>query len=251
MALDLNGSSHYLEKDSAPITTSPLSVGGFFRSDSTPSAPEVLFSLVDKDVADNYFRLYIEVAGDDQVVWQATNVSTAQALSTTFWSINTWHHALGVEASPTDRRVYLDGGGKGTDTTSKIPSGLDRVSLGRLGDSTPGSYFDGRLGEWGLWNVALNDDEAASLGSGISPSEIRPENLKGWWQILDATSTIPDLSGNGNHLTRVGGSVLADHPPVLSPFGFGIQNVTVGQIAMALARPTNRFVNSRVHGRVA
>ena len=53
----------------------------------------------------------------------------------------------------TDRRVYIDGGSKGTNATNASDSALDRTSIGRAGDSTPDGYFDGRLAEISFWRI--------------------------------------------------------------------------------------------------
>lgn len=234
MARDFNGSTERLQKDVAPITGPPLSVSAWFDSDIDPGTPHrTMLSITDKDASGQFYKLYIEGFGDRNVHWESRDVTAGVATSTTFWSVGTWHHALGVEASASDRRVYLDGGGKGTDTTNKTPVGLDHISVGRLGSSSPDNHFDGKLAEVGLWNVALTDDEAVSLASGVSPLRIRPGNLRGHWPIFGTGSPEPDFSPQANHLTLFGTSI-ADHPSVMPSFSLGMWQPLVGTIVKTL-----------------
>ena len=101
---------------------------------------------------------------------------------------------------------------KGTDNTSASPSGTDRVTLGRLGDSSPSWHFSGSLAEVGIWDVALTDAEIAALAAGLPPNRLvaRRGNLVAYYPLYNPDGV--DYSGNGNHLTTVGGSpVRADH----------------------------------------
>lgn len=61
-----------------------------------------------------------------------------------------------------------------------LPSGQkwNRVSIGGLLRTTAGFYYEGYVAETAAWNVILDDDEIASLGRGIKPNMIRPQNLR-------------------------------------------------------------------------
>ena len=146
-------------------------------------------------------------------VLQVRRDTIAAAETTTGYSVNTWHHAAGTFTSTTARAAFIDGGSKGTDTTSIVPANENRISIGRWGDSTPGNYMSGRICEVGLWDVVLTDDEISALARGVTPNRVRPANLKGYWPVWGLHSPEIDLSGNGNSLA-VTGAVKADHAPV-------------------------------------
>ena len=103
--------------------------------------------------------------GDDGEVSFITNISASgRAVSTKCIAAGEWHQVVCVVAGTTDRRCFVDGGNKGTNSIyASVPAGLNRISIGRAGDSTPGYYFPGRVGCVFTWNRALTDDEIAWL----------------------------------------------------------------------------------------
>jgi len=210
-------SSQRFEKNTAPLTAAPLTMAAWFRTvDVTPR--QGILWLGDKDNANEYFALYIDGAGNDTVRFRTrtSGTGTREATTTGQYSANTWHHACGVEISSSSREVYIDGGGKGTNTFSNVPAGANRVSIGRFADSSPGNYFDGRLAEVGLWNVALSENEVVALSRGVLPWQIRPSALVGYWPVWGLHSPEIDLSNQNNSLT-VGGTgtpARTDHAPV-------------------------------------
>jgi hypothetical protein len=53
------------------------------------------------------------------------------------------------------------------------------------------NYFAGKIAEVAVWNVALGDDEIASLAAGANPTTIEAEYLVGYWPLLsDANDDI-------------------------------------------------------------
>lgn len=159
----VSASSQYAEFDATPVTAPPFTLACWFRSGSAALGQTLLW-VGDKDQALSFWQL--EARGDvagDPVRAAAVSGSLAVAATTTGYSVNTWHHAAAVFASATDRRAFIDGGGKGTDTTSRAPTGSDRISLGRSGDSSPSSYLEGRIAEARLYNRALSDAEVLAL----------------------------------------------------------------------------------------
>ncbi len=210
-------STQYLELDAALISNVPATLACWFNSD-TITATQALLALVDKD--DDNDRLILFAAGataGDPVLAQTTNLTGASSVATTStgYSANTWHHAAGVFAANNDRRAFIDGGSKGTDTTTRTMTGgqIDRVSIGRNGSLTAGSYMSGRIAEAALWSVALSDVEIAALASRVSPRRIRPESLLAYWPLWGLHSPEIDLGTNNRQLT-VTGATLANHAPV-------------------------------------
>ena len=204
----------------------------WFRTDDAVLV-QALVSVTNKGSGTNTFAILADGDSVGDPVWMHTryNLGSANVRTTTGYSVNTWHHAAGVWASTTDRRVFIDGGSKDTSSLEIIPTGIDRTVIGRLGDSSPGLYFSGRIAETGIWNVALTDVEVAVLAGGVSPLRVRPGRLKGYWPIFGA-SPETDLSGQGNNLT-VTGTTVADHAPVAPQFGFGGTELSPAAAAVA------------------
>ena len=205
-----DGATEYLEIDSTPITAAPFTIGCWFYSDDATANQDIV-CISDKDVADQKFSLLAAGnVGGDPIAFGADAGGFANALTSSGYTADTWHHACAVATSPTSRAVYIDGGSKGTNTTSRVPANLDRISIARRGDSSPSNYFSGGVAEVGLWNVALSDAEVATLAQGFSPLFIQPDNLVGYWRLIRDDDN--DLVG-GYDLSALNTPTVATHPP--------------------------------------
>ena len=189
--------SEYLENTtSAPVLAVPLTIAAWFYCDDvTTWADRNLVSIQDKDTEVNFFQLRLR-AGDTEIVRAHTRSAAAQAgaVSTAEYSVNTWHHAAAVFSATDARAAFLDGANKGTETTNITPANLDSVSIGRIGDSSPGQYMSGGIFLAAVWDVALTDAEVALLAAKYAPLCIRPESLVAFWP-LTATMNDDDWLG--------------------------------------------------------
>lgn len=217
--LFVRANNQRFSKDVAPVTAAPFTMAAWFRAVGITQR-QALMWLGDKDVTNNNWVL--ELAGataGDPIEFRIRDASgTTVAATTTGFSANTWHLAMGREASATDHRVTIDGGSQGTSSSSKSPIGADRIAIGRRMSSSPSDALDGRLAECMLWDVVLTADEETALFNGINPGLIRPTNLKGHWPVWGLHSPEIDLSNQNNALT-VGGTgtpAQANHAPVMS-----------------------------------
>ncbi|RKY09640.1 MAG: hypothetical protein DRP56_02370, partial [Planctomycetota bacterium] len=217
MARLFNGSNEYLELDSTPVTAAPLTiVARFYQDDVSTWANRCIAGVFDLSSPSNWFVLKTKIDGAGNYIRADTRSSSGwqEVASTAQFSGNTWHHAAAVFASSTSRTVYLDGGNSATNTTSVTPSGIDRISIARLGDSSPGNYMSGRVAEVAMYNAALSADEIASLARGFSPLLIRTQNLVGYWPLIRDGDR--DCIG-GYNLVAHNTPTIATHVPVLYP----------------------------------
>jgi peroxiredoxin len=210
-----DGSSQYLENTvAAPVTDFPFTMACWFNSDDITVA-QTLVHIQDKDVADAYHGLFAQgaVAGDPiRAATVGGTGGTVLADTTAGYSANTWHHACGVWATRADVSSFIDGGSEGNDGgAGDSPPGIDSVSLGRQGDSTPGTYMSGNIAEAAIWNAALTNAEVAILATGVSPLAVRPQSLVFYMPLVRDDDV--DLIG-GLTLTPSGSPTIADHPPV-------------------------------------
>ena len=213
-----DAASEYLERDSAVISGVPFSMACWFYADEGTLNKEAM-SVSNKDVSNHYHRLRIHSAENVRARSQQGG-NDHQAISTTTFTLNTWNHACGVWTSRNNRAAFLNGGGKGTDTGDAVPANLDRTSIGRIGDSTPGEHMSGRIAEAAIWNVALTDSEVQALASGVSPLRVRVASLQAYWPLFAITGDAPDYSGGANTLTDNNTVGIADHAPVGPMFAF-------------------------------
>src|SRR3990167_3100989 len=212
-------SSQYLQIDTGILTAYPLTMACWFKANNT-TANFSLMWLGDKDVSNSWHALEANAGGDVVIGQSRFGGGPVEALTTTNYTANTWHHACAVFISSTDRAAFLDGGGKGTNATDVTPTGIDRFAIGRFADTTPDKYMDGLIAECAIWDVALTDQEVANLALGNVPAYlIRPSNLKGYWP-LGMGSPEPDLSGAYNALSLVNTPTIADHAPIKPLIGW-------------------------------
>lgn len=202
--------------DATPITATPFTLSVWVRPSDVTSLQGV-FWIGDKDSGTQFYALILEgQAVGDPVTARAVAGTLQDASTSTSFVLNTWQHLCGVFASATDRRVFLNGGGKGTNTTSRVPSGLDRVSLGRLDDSTPTDPFSGQIAEAAIWSVALNDDEVVQLARGHAPTMVRAASVIAYWPIVGRFNPETNSLNAAYNLALSGGPMVAVRgPPVI------------------------------------
>jgi hypothetical protein len=209
MALSLNGTSSYIESTSTPVTTFPFTMACWFNP-ANVTAGGTLMSL---GVANGVDRFQMvnrgDLAGDFIAISSLVGATEGLATSTIGYTANTWHHATAVCTSITSRSIFLNGGGKATNTTSSNPAGINNIMLGSRWSTTRGFFFNGRIAEAGIWNAALTDDEVISLSKGFAPYLIRPSNLKFYNRCIQRSQ---DLYG-GRTLTEVNITNF-DHPRI-------------------------------------
>jgi len=206
MAFSFNGSSSYIEATSTPITGAPFTMACWFRPFVTTQTASLMY--IGNSAASNRFQIIID---GSSLIFTAAAPITANA-STPISVVNdlTWFHATAVSFSPTSRFIYLNGGGKIQNTTSRTPTLLNNITIGsQIVSNTRSNFFNGRIAEAGVWNAALTDDEVLSLSKGFAPSLIRPSNLKFYNRCIQKSQ---DLYG-GLNLTEVNLTNF-DHPRI-------------------------------------
>ena len=198
------------------VASMPFTMACWFKSSDTTNA-QCLMAFVNQSGGVNgdwhQLRLAGGAAGDPvHAVSYATAAQTAA--TSTGYSANTWHHACGIFASATDRRAYIDGGSKGTNTTAQSPVSLSHTSLGWLWRSdNPAPALAGSIAEAAIWDVALTDEEVAALGKGLCPLFVRPQNIVAYWSLIRDDN---DRIGVYN-LTAGNTPTWTDHPPIFYP----------------------------------
>ena len=209
MALSLNGSSSYIESTSTPVTTFPFTMACWFNP-ANNTAGGTLMSLGVANGADRFQMVNRgDLAGDFIAISSLVGATAATATTTIGYTANTWHHAAAVCTNITGRSIFLNGGGKATNTTSSNPAGINNILLGSRWATSRGFFFNGRIAEAAIWNAALTDDEVLSLSKGFAPYLIRPSNLKFYNRCL---RTSQDTAG-GRTLTQVNITNF-DHPRI-------------------------------------
>lgn len=158
--------SDHFKTGSPLLTATPFTVACWARITVSTVDSHFLWAIGDSTgagAADNWSLIAAGASPFIIVARAASGGSVADAETTTGYQDNTWHHMCGVFAASNDRRVYLDGGGKGTNTIDKTPSTLDRTIIGARHDLT--NFLNGRELWVCVWDRALSDDEVTLLVS--------------------------------------------------------------------------------------
>jgi hypothetical protein len=209
MARNFNGTSDVILGSSAPASVVPITiaawvyatdlsndcvVGSFYNEGNGSSA------FIDYAQSTQRFRARVRTSGG---IFSFASTTTGPA-------INTWHHVCSVFESNASRSAYIDGGSKGINTTSRSLSAFDRVSMGARGITGGATtFFPGYIAEFAAWNIALTDDDVASLAKGFSPRLVRPQSLVFYAPLI---RNVQDLRGVVALTTT--GTTVADHPRI-------------------------------------
>ena len=135
-----------------------------------------------------------------------------------------WYHFAIVQDGSVDKAfIYQNGVLKATVTSvGEIDaSGADEAKIGKHYDDNESSgYYDGKIDELGIWDVALSSNAISELYNGGKPIRLDTNSgaytssgdLQGWWRMGDGTeagsgNTIYDMSStNSNDGTKSGSS---------------------------------------------
>jgi len=229
-----DGSDDRASAGATPVTAPPFTISLWFKPvDATTNG--FLAGVSDTAGDNNYFRLRKNSDGTLSAAAFAT--SAASATTTTTYTAGVWHHACARFTSATSRQVYLNGGGKGTNTTNRSPAGVDSVCVGARVGATASDLVASDIAHVAIWNVALTDQEIAALARGTSPLSIRPQNLVFFAPLDGRASPEIDYTRNGNDLTLTGSpAVAATSPPVAAPWDFAPPSLAPAAVSGAISK---------------
>lgn len=209
-AVDLNGTTQYLATaDTARLQfgTGDFTVCGWFYAETTHYGSNFA-GVVSKDI--NGFEVIIYQNNLYGYVGGASN----NVVGSTTLSTGTWYH-LAFRRSGTSIQLFLNGATEGSAATNSASASASTRSLvfgnsNRVGDLT--RFFDGRIAEWALWNVALDNAQIASLAAGLSPLRMRLSSCAGYFTFVGNVLG-GDLTSSAS-ITFAGSPPAADHPRI-------------------------------------
>lgn len=212
-----DASSEYLNRTSAVVAAMPLSMAAWFYTNDAAAGQAVMSISRATGNVDGWSMILSGAASDQVNATSSSNGTSTSATTSSSWTADTWHHACCVFTSATSRASYLDGGGKGTGSTSNTPVGPNRTSIGqRFSAGAAATFMSGLVAEVGIWNIALDDADAAMLADGFSPLCVHPESLVAYWPLIGRNDPSRDLVG-GAGLTWTNTPTVAAHPRIIYP----------------------------------
>ena len=147
-----SASSEYAEIDSTlSITAYPFTIEAWVKTTSTSGT---IGAFVVSSSGNQMFGLRMDASG--YAYNYGRNTSGKLATSTTLVNTGAWFHVAAVFASATSRIIYVNGVDEDSDTASVLLPAVNRFSIGRMGDSSPGDYFNGTIDEVAVYDTALS-----------------------------------------------------------------------------------------------
>lgn len=166
--VDFDG-TRYMDAGSPWATSPPVSLSGWINLPANGTAMVPIAIGISGSSGNNRF-----------VILQAATTFRMQAV-TAFVAQSTiaipaaqWSQWVGTFAAVNSRAAYLNGGNKGTNTSSSTPSG---INLGRVGCTTSASSFlVGKISELAVWTSAITDQNVSDLYASGVPTVDAPTN---------------------------------------------------------------------------
>jgi hypothetical protein len=205
-------SSQFLELGSAVLTAVPITMACWAKATALTGG---MMNLGTPGGSKHSFNMSIETA-DGTLKVEASGNTSADAFSTTPVIAGAWTHCCGVFASATSRSAYVNGGSKGTNTTSKTPNAPTSTLIGAHYAAVRDEFFGGNLAEVAIWNAALTDGEVKALALGTRPIFIRPMSLVAYWPLRRNFAPEIDVRHSGTNLMAVTGALsVPNNPPAV------------------------------------
>ncbi len=140
--------SQYLRNLSgAPITTFPYTFAGWAKSNQAAQTQGIV-SVGDQSESNQKRTLNLSSGTKIQHVGQdAVGFAIAETVGTWGTDGATWDYCVGGSSANDAWFVYHNGGDLNTDSSNRIPTGIDAVGIGTVIDDVPGSFMSGELDE--------------------------------------------------------------------------------------------------------
>ncbi len=192
-ALSFDGVNDYMQIDDPVIDGYPFTVCAWIRTNASGD-DMVIASLADSSRSNSYYGIFIDHPRGIGI--RARNTATREVFGSTDVADGQWHYVVGVFASDSERRLYVDGVLEATDTSaSTYNSDADAWSTGRWPTSLPDAYFEGDIDEVCVNGTAWSDAQVvAQYASYMSQSTVNDA----WWRFEgtgDALDSIGDNDG--------------------------------------------------------
>lgn len=203
----VRASNQWISASTAAVSAEPLTLSVWFKTNDL-TVNQIPLGLLRADATGGrYLNLRGATAGDPLAAISFDG-SLGQALSSGSVSSGVWTHGGAVFTSTSSRAVFLNGA-KNTDSTLITGATPDNTLIGAF--TSGNSNFSGELAEAAIWNVALTDDEMASLAAGCSPLRIRPSALVFYAPLSPGVFDYRQGVTLTNNNTS---TVIADHPRI-------------------------------------
>lgn len=180
------GHTQALQVDETPITVRPLTASCWFKCTDEFINSQTVWALVDSTSNDEFFTVRLMGGHPGDPVRSVSGDGGFETIVEAMlgYTANTWHHVAVTYAADKTDTIWLDGANKNSIINGQVPTGLNRLSLGRFGGVSPKFYYDGAIGDISFWNIALTEEQIVALSQGAPPEIIRPDKLASYHRLL-------------------------------------------------------------------
>jgi Concanavalin A-like lectin/glucanases superfamily len=166
----------------------PITIVGWFNPKIVNDNGNI-FSLADDSV--HYYQLKLRDS-DSHIVFRSNNDTQAADVDTGVTAVvDTWHHFAVTINSTTSVTIYINGTLTNNAATIFVASGLDRLSLGALGRSSPLQFYSGLIDDVGFYSHALSATDIAGIYN--SPM---CQAVDLYYKLDESSGNVSDATGN-------------------------------------------------------
>lgn len=211
-----NGVDDRIEITSTPRKQVPLTISAWVKLDNITSVGGIVSIEGNVTASTNTGFGLVQVNGE---IWAFAQESSTfdKAVNTSALAPNVWYHVCGVFRSNTDRQIYINGIGEGSNSTNLTPdvNFVDNIVLGNRAQTVNDQPFAGNIADCRIYDDALTPRQVSDLYNGL---DLR-NNLVGQW-LINADDTL-DHSINSNNGKNIGQSSYSLDGPLPSNQLFG------------------------------
>lgn len=214
MSRSFDGATTSLDNTTAsPATAAPLSISVWFKP-AAISTTQTLVGLNTTGGGNHQFELVMDSTNVIQA--QARDTGASQAATTGSVNNGVWNFAGAVFTDVTHRFAYLNGEYAGGVGTTRTPSGVNEIRVGksRSGGAAFNQFANGLIAYVVVWDVALSQANLDSLyngGAGVDPTTIQGANIVAIYDLTGNES--PEVDDDGAlDLTVTAATFSSDNP---------------------------------------
>lgn len=228
----------FITSSFAAVSGTPFTISTWVKTSS--SSNEAAVYLGDGSTGSQYYIVRVQGRVGRA---NARNGSEIQCSGTTSIDDGEWHHLVGVYASPTDRKIYVDGELEQSSSTNVAEVALTRFGIGGLTRNTPhnpADLFNGEIDDVALWDREFSEVDVAALRGLTLLGAGNAGNLDDLMTAFESEGSAiirgvvwEHATGLTGEMGATGGSIGGDAFIVLDDSGNGMKIAGSGEVNIA------------------
>jgi hypothetical protein len=180
-SLDFDGADDYLNLDALAAGLSladhaAYSISLWFNTtDSGNSQTGNILVGINESDGTNLLRVGVDTNPNKGIFFNGYSSGGNTTYGTTDFDDGAWHQLVLSKpaGSGADTTIYVDGNAIGTDDDDNLFSDATLFQLGMEYDSaTPGDFYEGKITDFAMWNVALDSDAVTAIYNSGKPTNL-------------------------------------------------------------------------------